>query len=312
VPSTVDWVCQLNTPVNGITLRRATLRRWPGSRIGDSATARTPRASRRLPLAHLQLFHHRRAVLSATRLFNRVTGRAYPQFGWDDGVREADKATVRAPTLAFLCVLLALCDATPADAQMLRCASKHLTPSDRIEAFARARPVLPANGGRLLLDSSCWNVDFAVAWFQTPTAVEADDVQWWWSIRCERRVRSWACEPASRNRQVETNIAVNGKTRKVSGSLPEGISGRRGRALIGTATTLVVQPQMPFASCTAGEDQVMWSRYHRQEPQSDAEESASVDLTDSGPVVDVYRWSMRIQFDKDDHPVCWDAYVVVT
>ncbi len=171
--------------------------------------------------------------------------------------------------------------------------------------------MLPAHGGRLVLGGSCWNVDFARAWFKTPIAVEADDVQWWWSIWCERRVRSWACEPARRNRQVETNIAVNGKTRKVSGLLPEGMAGSRGRALIGTATSLVVQPQMPFASCIRGEE-VIWSRYHRQEPQSDAEESASVDLTDSGPVVDVSSWMIRIQFDKNDHPVCWDAYVVVT
>jgi hypothetical protein len=73
-----------------------------------------------------------------------------------------------------------------------------------------------------------------------------------------------------------------------------------------------VQPQMPFAGCTPGEDQVMWSLYHRKEPQSDAEESANVDLTDSGSVVDISSWMIRIQFDKDDHPVCWDAYVVVT
>lgn len=49
-----------------------------------------------------------------------------------------------------------------------------------------------------------------------------------------------------------------------------------------------------------------------KEPQSDAEESASMDLTDSGAVVDVDGWSIRIQFDQNDQPVCWEAYVVVT
>jgi hypothetical protein len=213
-----------------------------------------------------------------------------------------------------LCLLVAGFNATPAGAQMLRCASKHLTSSDRMEAFVHARRVLPPHGGRLSLDFSCWNVDFARAAFRTPTAIEADDVQWWWLIQCERAVRSWSCEPASRWRQVGTNIAVAGKTLEVTGSVPEGLSGSRGRALIGTATNLVLQPQMPMAGCNRGDDPGTWSNDHPKDSQSNAEEFVSVNLTDSGPVADMYvsGWLIRIRFDQNDQPVCWEESIVVT
>jgi hypothetical protein len=212
-----------------------------------------------------------------------------------------------------LCLLVAGFNATPADAQMLRCASKYLAPSDRSEAFAHARKLVPPHGGRLTLDFSCWNVDFARAEFKTPTMIEADDVQWWWYIECERGVRSWSCKPARRHREIEAHIAIDGKSHEASATLQKGMAGSRASTLLEAAASLVIQPQMPFASCSRrDDDQDLWSRYHHATLAPDAEFTGEVDLTDSGPVVDIFGWSIQIHFDQNDRPVCWDAYVVVT
>jgi hypothetical protein len=162
----------------------------------------------------------------------------------------------------------------------------------------------------LKLEVSCWNVDFAVAGFETPPVTEPDGVEGSWYIRCERNTRPWSCEPATRERSVEVSVIKDGKTNKFLGQLPVGLSGSRGRALVTAAATVAIEPQMTLPGCDSRENEEFWSRFWLR-PRPDVELSAVVDLTGAATEVMIDS-SVLIRFGTDDQPVCWEGLVVIT
>src|SRR6185312_16596488 len=96
--------------------------------------------------------------------------------------------------LTFVAIILlgtVLLVRMPANAAQLRCASKDLPLTELTDVARRAQRAAPRKSGTVTLHKACWNRDFAIAWFETPPAVESDGVQWWWDIRCDRKSRRW-------------------------------------------------------------------------------------------------------------------------
>jgi hypothetical protein len=214
--------------------------------------------------------------------------------------------------LIAVTVVMALLLQTPASAALLRCASHHLAPAERNEVFDRALHVVPRGSGSLTLESACWNRDFAIAWFRTPTAVDPDGVRWWWSVRCDRRTRPWSCSPAKRERRIEVSVADGARLATIVGSFPEGMSASRAKAIVAAVATLATKPEMPLAACSGGSgDAHKWLPVRWNPPAPDLNyPAAEVDVTSTGAIVD-YASSIRFRFDNDDRAVCWDELVIV-
>jgi hypothetical protein len=214
--------------------------------------------------------------------------------------------------LIAVTLLVVLLPRTPASAALLRCASHHLAPAERDEVFDRAHRVVPRGVGSLTLESACWNRDFAIAWFRTPTAVDPDGVRWWWTVRCDRRTRPWSCSPAKRERRIEVSIAYDTRPATIIGSFPEGMSANRAKAIVAAVATLATKPEMPLTACSGGSDDARkWLRARLNPPAPDLDyPAAEVDVTSAGAIVD-YASSLRFRFDNDDRAVCWDELVIV-
>jgi hypothetical protein len=207
---------------------------------------------------------------------------------------------------------MVLFDSTPASAARLRCASHRLVPAERDEVSDRARRIVPRGGGSLILESACWNRDFAIAWFRTPTIVDPDGVHWWWGVRCDRKTRSWSCDPAKREHRIEVSIADDAHPATVVGSFPDGMSGSRAKAIVTATATLAMKREMPLPACSrSSDDASRWLRVRLSPPAPDLNcPAAEVDVASTGAIVD-YAQSLRFRFDKDDQAVCWDELIVV-
>jgi hypothetical protein len=204
-----------------------------------------------------------------------------------------------------------LFDPTPAHAGARLCASNRLAPVELDQVLAHARSVVPRGGGLLRLDSVCSSRDFATAWFRTSTVFDPDGVHWWWSVHCDRRVRSWSCDPASRERRIEVTVEDSGQRVTVVGSLPDGMSAKRAQAIIAASATFAMKPEMPLSGCSgSGADASRWHSLIPATPDWDYPE-AQVTSDSKGTIVD-YDDSIRFSFDKEDRAVCWGGLVVVS
>jgi hypothetical protein len=208
-------------------------------------------------------------------------------------------------------LFIILFDSTPAHAEMLRCASHRLVPAELDHVFGLARSFVPRGGGSLRLDSVCSNRDFAMAWFRTSTVLDPDGVHWWWSERCERRARSWSCDPAIRERRIEVTVEDSGQRVTVVGSLPDGMSVKRAQAVIAASATFAMKPEMPLPGCSGSSaDATRWHSLIPATPDWDYPE-AQVTSDGKGTTVD-YDDSISFDFDTEDRAVCWAELVVVT
>ena len=199
----------------------------------------------------------------------------------------------------------------PANAAMLRCASHHITSGEHDEILVRARRLVPVGGRALLIKSACWNRDFAIAWLRTPTVVDLEGVHWWWAVRCDRKTRSWSCDPATRERRIEVVITNAAQPATVVGSFPDAMSASRARTIITTTATLAMKADMPLPACSEGiDDAGSWLRSRFNPPDPDLEyPAAEVDFAGGGPIVEY--GSLRISLGADDRPICWDELIIV-
>jgi hypothetical protein len=214
--------------------------------------------------------------------------------------------------LIMLTLFVTLFDTTPTSAARLRCASHRLVPAERDDVSERARRIVPRGGGALILESACLNRDFAIAWFRTRTVVDPDGMHWWWGVRCDRKTRSWSCDPAKRERRIEVSIADDAHPATVVASFPGGMSTSRVKAIVTATATLAMKREMPLSACSGGSDDASrWLRARSNPPSPDLNSpAAEVDVASTGAIVD-YAQSLRFRFDKDDQLVCWDELLVV-
>lgn len=208
-------------------------------------------------------------------------------------------------------LFLALFGLTAANAALLRCASHSLARAQRDAVLHDALHLVPHDGGVLTLESACWNTDFAIAWLRTPTVVGPDGVYSWWAVHCRRKARSWSCDPAELVRRVEVPIAGRSRRYIVVGSLPQGMSPSRARAIIATTVKLAMRLKMPLPACSKDNaDANGWHSAHGNPSAPNVEyPAAEVDFADMGINVDYQ--SLRFHFDNDGQAVCWYALVVV-
>jgi hypothetical protein len=197
----------------------------------------------------------------------------------------------------------------PAYAGQLRCASRKLPFSDREEAFRQVLRAMPRDGGRISLESACWNSDFAIAWFRTPTAVDSDEVRWWWSAQCRRDRGPWSCE-AAKERRVDVTISEGSWSKKVEATLPPDFQAYRARLIVATTATLVSKSDMPIPTCVSG-DVSDWNRFRSYASAAASQEAfAEIRRTESGVEVD-YLNSVWFRFDESGHAICWGELVIV-
>lgn len=111
---------------------------------------------------------------------------------------------------------------------------------------------------------------------------------------------------------MKVSIADHAQRFFVMGSLPDGMSASRAKAIIEAAATLAMRPKMPLPPCERDSDAASRWRWERGNPPSPDVEypAAEVDFVSTGATVD-YQSSLRFHFDKNDQAVCWDALVVV-
>jgi hypothetical protein len=231
----------------------------------------------------------------------------------DHRVRSSDRTILLHGLFVAGSIIVALFNSTPANAAALRCASRHLVPAERDDVVNRANRVAPKGGGSLTLTGACSNHDFAIAWFRTPLVVDPDGVHWWWSVRCDRKTRSWSCSPAERVRRIEVDVQGNAQPpTTVVSSLPEGISADRAKAVVAATATLAMKPEIPLSACSKGRDDAnTWLGVRSNPPAPDLEyPAASVYVTSNGVTVD-YGWNLRVRFDQDDRAVCWELLISV-
>lgn len=159
----------------------------------------------------------------------------------------------------------------------------------------------------MTLHNACWNRDFAIAWFETPPAVEPDGVQWWWNIRCDRKSHRWSCAAPKRARRIEVIVAEDSSPVTVVGWLPENLPANRAKTIISAAMTFGMKPEAPLQRCPDSffGDQDTRPRIVPKDPTQECGPAANVSVTSTGPVVDYS--SFEVQFDHDDHPACWQT-----
>lgn len=197
---------------------------------------------------------------------------------------------------------------TPANAAQLRCASDSLPPAEHTDVVRRAQRAAPRDGGTVTLHQACWNRDFAIAWFETPPAAESDGVQWWWTIRCDRKSRRWSCAAPERARRIEVTLADDSGPATFVGWLPENLPASRGKALVTTAMTFAMKSEAPLKRCPNDffGDRDTRPRIVPRDPATlGCGPAANVSTASDGTVVDYS--DFEVQFDHDDHPVCWQT-----
>lgn len=225
------------------------------------------------------------------------------------GQRRAIVAVLHSSLVVVSSVILS--NPTTANAQLLRCASHHLTTGDHDEALRRARRLVPKNNGTLTLISSCWNRDFARAWLRTKIMQDTDSVHWWWAVSCNRQTRAWSCD-VTRERRIEVAITAATKPMTIISSMPDAMSASRARAIIAATWALAMSDEMPLPACSQSKDDALLWRSYRFSPRPPDLEypAAEIYLADAGPSVDY--GDLRINLDSNDRPICWDGLIVVT
>ena len=202
---------------------------------------------------------------------------------------------------------------TPTRAGQLRCASRELRRSEKDEAFNRVARVMPTDSGPVFLQSACWNSDFAIAWFRSHTAVDADGVRWWWSAECRRDTARWSCEAAVKERRIDVTVTEDGRATKIVASVPPDFPADRARSIVAISATLAGKQEMPLPACTPSPgDELAWSRFRSfVSALSSQEPAAEIQRTNEGVEVD-YSNSLWFRFDDDGQATCWGELVVVS
>jgi hypothetical protein len=228
---------------------------------------------------------------------------------FDENPRTSAPIWLHALLISLTLVIMSI--AAPANAGTLRCASRHLSPSERDEILIRARRLVPAPSNLLTLEWACWNRDFAIASLRTPTVADLDDASSWWTVRCDRKTRSWACGPATREHRIEVVITDAEQLKKVVASFPDVMSVGRAKTIITATAPLAMRNQMPLPACSEGSnDDLRWRRARFNPPNPDPDyPGAEVGLAETGPIIDF--GSLRINLGSDDRPTCWDELIIV-
>lgn len=138
-----------------------------------------------------------------------------------------------------------------ARAQVLPCASHHLSADDRTAVGMTAQAVLPRDA-RPVISFPCRNPDSASTWITTPKVRTADGVQQWRQFSCSRGDGPWQCEAPDFKQQIIVSLIIREKPHRVEINFDEATSPGRARALAERALEVYADPSTQMAACDHG------------------------------------------------------------
>jgi hypothetical protein len=207
-----------------------------------------------------------------------------------------------------------------AGAAELKCASHSLNREDQSRVAAAARAALHRSI-RLFISGMCWNPENAYASIETSRSINAQGVEQWWELSCQREELDWQCDPAKLKQLIKLSLAIDHQLHELEVTLDKSTTLQLARVLAARALDIYTDPGSRLPGCEiSGPKDGGLVDVHRGSELPAAGKPIHVTLSRDGLIESVFLddVSVAIEFPADTDGVippkasCWNDVVVVS